>query len=761
MSTSTIKIKVKHLFLIIVLIPVLLFVLPYGYLFYADKISEKNPTAAISMYKKYIAAPPFVMKKDNALFSLALKSFYAKGGSYYEKLYTDGSSINSSYISKEMLDNAVSLYNDILKDYKNSNYYTKAYNNLLYIYTYSANTKAGLELIRQGEASDKKLVRLTAAMYKLYYKLTDKQYAEVLILGKELVKEYGENRGLYKLMAEASLFSKDYNSAISYYNKAKLSLAPKYDETVYNLIPDNIYDEQIAFVNDLKENSDKNTSVNGRVSILGKGVPFARVYLKEIGDLCMSSGEDDALTFGITDFNGNYTIKHAPVGNYKLMLVIPGFLLNDSVLSEENASNITLDEATSLEYNFNFVKPLKIKTGHHLKPDKGNIKLSWDPVSGAAYYIVDAILFSNPLKPDGNSTCIQISEEITADNYKFDLASVNSKVVGYSISDDGKLDPQAYLGTLYQGCSVPVYVNAYDKRGLKMTSSMTKIVLYDKLPVIKLSKEDFNEAVGLPKSAANSQGEGLARAERLILERKPEQAEKILSEELKKNPDNMRIMNILSNIYTRGTRRIIKSGKPDEVIIGQNLNRAIELNDKLYALTKNVEYIRKNNYIYEYDLKDYKSLIRNYERITEEKFTGFDYDNRGDVKIKLGKFEEAEKDFGKMYKAFQYNEATNLNPILLDLYNKNFKAALTAIEETNLRLYKVSVVQLKKDIGELQGTSVQNGEYESFKKILGLIMMKKSNCTKQSEYKNLIEKIKAPHLNSIINQALSYYSVYQ
>jgi hypothetical protein len=773
---SMIKIKVKHLLLIIVLIPVLLFILPYGYLFYADKISEKNPAAAVTMYKKYIAAPPFVLRKDHALFSLALKSFYAKGGSYYEKISTDGMAQLSSYISKKMLDTTVSLYKDLLKNYKNSNYYLKAYNNLLYVYTYSANTKAGLELIREGQSSDKKSVRLVAARYKLYYKLAEKQYSEVLKLGKEFIKEYGKDCIVYKLMAEASLFTKDFESTINDYNNAKVSLVQKFDDTVYTLFQDSYYEQQISLVEDLKENGAKNTSVSGRVSVLGKGVPFARVYLKDITDNGMYSGDECVPTFGITDFNGNYTIKGAPIGNYKLLIDIPGFLINDSVLSETSASNITLEDVSSIVYDFNFVKPLKLNIGLCLKPDKGHVKLSWEKVSGAVYYTINAILFHNPLKPDGNSSGVQISEAIATESYNLDLATVNIKSTSYTISDNGVLNPQAYLGTFYPGCSVPIYINAYDENGLQLTSSMSKIVRYDKLPVIALSNKDLGEVWGLPKGLSSSAGVVLTRAEGLILEGKPEQAEKILSAELKKSPDNIWIMNILSNIYSLGTRIVLnpsaanKSTESDKTseasdfgkkVIGQNLQQAIGLNHKLYALSGDAEYIRKNYFIYAFELKDYSGLVKNYDRIAEAKFTGYDYDNRGEAKLMLGNFEEAAKDFDKMYRSFKYNQATNLNPILLDLYNKNFKGALTAIDKTNLRLYKVSVTQLKKDITAIQSTSISNGEYESFKKVLKRIMQKKSNSTRQSAYKDLIEKIQNTQLNSIIRQAMSYHGIYE
>jgi len=738
----TIKIKVKYLLLIIVLIPLLLFALPYGYLFYADRISDIRPQAAVSMYKKYIDSPAFIPHRDRAMFSLALKSFYVKGGSYYEKLSTDGSSINSSYISKEMLDTTITLYKNLLKNYKDSSVYEKSYNNLLYIYTYCAKVKEGEKLIAEGELSDKKPIRLIAEKYNLYYKIAAKQYSSAINFGVEVLKEFSIDSDLYKLIADACLLNKDFDKAIYYYNKAADCINNNnYNyRTTYYLFQSGNYTQQASLVKALKANSNKNNLVSGRITVLGKGVPFARVYLKKLKDNGMYTGDEIDPNFGITDFNGNYLIKGAPRGSYKLMLVIQGFLLNDTVLSENSTSNVTLNTANRITYDFNFVKPLKLRTEHTLKAYNGNVELSWEPVERAAYYIIHAVMFSNPLKPDGNSAWTQISGEITGNSCRLDLNAVNIKSTGFSVADNGAVNPQAYLGTFYPGCAVPIFVNAYDKNGLLLTSSMQKVVLYDTLPIITLNKENLLEG------------------ESLILEGKPEEAKKVLQAELKASPYNIRLMNILSNLYTKGTR--IYYNKSTKKVIGQDLSHALALNTRLYKLTENPEYIRKNNYIYQYELKDYKGLLKSFENLSTSKLIREDYYTLGDAYLILGKFHEARECFDKMYKIIKFTPVTDLNPTLLDLYNMDFKDALTTLEKSSKRLFNVSSIQLNTNIKALEDFPPPAAEYEAFKKILRMLLMHTLDSTSSEKYKEFTGQINNPHLTDLINQALNYHNIY-
>lgn len=738
-----IKVKFKYLFLVLIIVLVTFLALPAGIMFYANKLSEKDMEASKKLYQKYISTFPLDTKKDEARFNLAYNILSKKGGGYFQKINTDGSYMGSVYINAQMLDTAIVLYKDILTNYQNSPYYGTAYNNLMFIYTYGARVNDGTKLIHEGLLSKNLGVRLTASKYSIIYNMANKNYGVALDIGNKLINDKTADTNVYSLIGNIYLLKGDFDKATSFFEKSNkpISFFGNENSKKYGLYMCDYGFEKISEIKKIEKEVPKNSKIYGSIKVNGKPIPFAYIYIKDSNDNSMNTLDTESSSlFGTTDYNGNYVINGVPAGKYMLRLVIPGVHLNNTVYKGNIEPILYIEDNISKKHDFTFNPTFKITKPIGTISPKGNlVDMEWEKVKGAAYYQITAVLFDNPLKLEGSCSWTPITSEIYSNKYTINIDDVNIMGFGNLVFDGQFINPTSYLGIFYSGCRVPLLVYAYDKNGLLITRSSPQNVIFKDLPIISIN------------SNTNYKND------KFLLTKKPESYIKYFEDELKKNPKDLHSMLVLSNIYTLGTKvSHTLNPKPDD--LGQNLKRAIELNNLMYELTGNPQYFRRDIYIHELFTNDYKKVIAGYGKIPSTTLSFNDYQDMGEAYLALNDFNAAEEYFDKGSRIRKYSTDSNISPFLLKLYFKDFDSALINLDSLNFRLYKVNKKKLHEDIISLKGTKYNKLEYKNFEIALKLVLTRRTNNNFKQDYSSIGSSIKSPVLCDILKQINSYYN---
>jgi len=744
-----VRIKVKHLIYILLgTVIAVFFILPNALFIYAEAVEKSSVETSKVFYKRYISMFPFGARRAEALYNLAQKIVPSEGYDSRYKIYTTGSGGGGTLITSEMVNNCITYYDEILKNYKDSEYYRKAYGGLLDTYMMGGMFDKAGKLISEGLDSQNEEIRVLSSKYRMLYLLIGRQYSEAEKIGQKYIDENKADFDIYMLMGDINFYDRNSNEALKYYEKAKDMLAwttgmPRVSSTMgYNV---DVYPyNRIEVINRINAGYYGEGSIKGRIMINGKPAPFVYVYLKDEKDGNINAIGDERMCINaVTDFDGYYEIPGLPEGSYVLGAGVPMPYLDNTLFQAPKEGYFHLDKGEVKEYNFTFVPPMKlIKPNGTVTPVDNKVELEWDKVDGAVYYMVCAVEFEKPGVMEGSSAGISVGDRIYDTRFTIDIDKANMEITGFMMDDKGMVNPQAYLGAFYPGSTVPVYIEAYDRYGSRVKSTV---------PIRKNFKD---------MTVINVPGEGLTESDRLILDRKPEDAVKSYEKDLEKNPNDTHAMRVLSKIYTIGTKRKYDPEKGD-LIEGLNKERAEELSNRLYEITKDTFYLKAILRGYLTDPKDYGWALEKYGRLPEADLDATDYGRMGDMNLYIGNYKEADMCYEKVYHANKDTNYYNLTPVVLRLYNRDYDRALTFLNILDLRLYKLDREKLVEDIKKLKSFDKGTDEYKKFEEALKTVFTSRGNRDFRNQYKDIYGKVNEPLLLEVLKEIGNYYYVFE
>lgn len=747
-----IKIKIKHLiFILLGVFLTVFFILPNALFIYAQAMEKGNVEVSKVFYKRYISMFPFGSKKTEALYNLAQKIVPSDGFYNRYKIYTTGFGGGGVFVTNEMISNAAGYYREILNEHKKSEYYIRAYNSLINLYYMSGMFDEAEKLVTEGLKSEREDLKLTASKYRILGMIIAGSYEDGRIIGESLIDKGKADPDIYMLMGDINFYDRNLDDALKFYNEAKsmVKWTPSGAGQRFTMgyYEDVLPDGRIRIIEKIKSGYEGSSSIHGKVEINGKAVPFAYVYLKDEKDGDMNSiGNEGSKISAITDYKGEYVMPYLPEGNYILGVGITPAYLDNTLFKTPKEGFFHLNKGESKEYNFIFVPPMKlIKPLGAVVPQNNKVEIEWEKVEGAAYYIARLVVFEDPVKEDGGGSYagVSASDKITDTRFTLDINKLNIKTTGFMMNDEGVLNPQAYLGVLYPGSRVPFSIEAFDKYGSLIKSSVP----------MKLNFKDM-AVVYMPQ-------EGLTEGDALVLQKKPAEAVKSYEEDLRKNPDDIHAMIVLSKIYSIGTKRKFVPGKSDEVE-GRNMERAIELTRRLYELTGNSYYLKAslNTYFIE-DVKDYKRALDEYAKIQEKELEADDFARIAWMNMALKNYREADRYFEKIYEIYKDTNYFDLAPVMLRLYFKDYENSLKFLDILDLRLYKVDKKKLTDDIQRLMSHNKEGEDYEKFEEAVEVLLNYRSDRGYRKQFVAIYESIKDPVLSDILGSIGSYYYVFE
>lgn len=748
-----IKIKVKHLIYIIIgTFMTVFFLLPNALFIYAQSVEKNNMEMSKVYYKRYINLFPFGGKRDEALYNLAQNIVSGDSHNARYKVYTTGFRGGGGYVTSTMVDNASGYYREIIDKYENSKFYPKAYDSLINLYTMSGSFGEAQKLIEKGLNSDRQDVAITASKYRMLHYMIGKEYDKAREIGRKYVDEGKADPDICMLMGDINYYDRKLDDALYYYKKAEEKTRWKrYDKQLekFNMsyYKDAFIEGKTNMINRIIGIKKESSSLHGKVTINGKPVPFIYVYLDDQQEGSGGSiGNEDSKISAITDFDGNYTIPLLPEGDYIMGVGIPTIYLDNTSIQTPSEGYFHLKKGENKELNFTFTPPMKlISQKGTVVPIDGKVDVEWEKVEGAKYYLVRLIQFEEPGNLEGNnhSYCaFSPGDKIFDTSYTIDINKVNMATHGFMMNDKGELNPQAYLGVFYPGSQVPFYVEAFDKDGGLIKSTVPMKVNFKDITIISIPDDK------------------LTASDRLVLDRKPEEAAESYEKDIEKNPDDIHAMRVLTKIYSLGT---IRKYEPEagEQIEGRNKERAIEHCNRLYQITGDVDHLKQQFKRHFIDIpEDCSRVLEGYLKIPGEFLEAEDYAIIGSMNMQLKRYKEADKWFEKVYEAYRDTNYYDLAPVILRLYLKDYVSGLRFLDILDLKLYMVDRDELIEDINRLKNMDKNTEEYKKFEDALEIIMISKGNMQYRKQYSDIYNTINHPVLSRLLKGIGNYYHVF-
>jgi len=554
------KIKVKHLLLAAAALTVIYALIPLAYSKAAQSYKQNGkPEHAAVYYEKALSLTPDFLRSGKDIYDYAnsLSGSATEESLYKIFPYGHGGSGNGRVPTDEALDTAVKLYKDLIENHSNNPWAKWAHIRLAEIYMYLGNYKEAEKYLMSGKAnSDARLI------YSLYNSAGE--YDKGISLLEDLIENNKSYFDMYYYDSLAQLYmqSGKYDDAIRTYKSAMAKakeIKTESPEEEYFIFRKEELDAKIDKIEQLKDNPGTVGTCRGRVTVDGVGIEGVRVYIKDKAiykEDYISSTPD--FPFTTTDKDGFYSIDNVLPGEYDIGIGInPGRILGKAYLNNKDYPKI-LEPGGVLINNFVFNTAIKI-----LSPDDkmevkgGKLVISWQQMKGAeSYSLVTGLInegsyassiFINDIKEKAGAA----TNEIT-----IDIGQIIPKFMGFaSFYDEGRPTPGTLLG-LYGGARILYGIEAYDKDGRLIGSSM---------PVIKTEK--------LPRHFVLATQE--LKGDKLIKEEKYEEARNWFEGYLIKYPEDEHSLYVLARYYE---------------YCEKDYDKAKEYLSKLYDITKKEEY---------------------------------------------------------------------------------------------------------------------------------------------------------------------------
>ncbi|MFP4016883.1 MAG: hypothetical protein ACLFUI_07600, partial [Halanaerobiales bacterium] len=379
--------------------------------------------------------------------------------------------------------------------------------------------------------------------------------------------------------------------------------------------------------------SEEESSLEGYIKRNGR--PMANVLV------CLGEDRDmgtlwEADYIAITDENGFYQFKGIPADRYKFVLNLSSLRIKNMVYQGKNR-NIEIGEDTKIA-NVNLVPEVEI-----LSPDKPvymdtlePLKVTWEPYPDAAYYK----FFGGVVRDNGSwSTGIEGKIYDNTAYLEFPDHIVNSNNI--SIDQEG-IAPASLLGYEQLPTTFFYGVEAFDKEDKLISRSVNSII---------------NNRIEYP-------GKELSEADKLLADRKYDEAIEEYEKHLENNPEDLRVLRILNRIYSDGYNF------EEE---GRNIEKAYQYSKKTYQITGDISYLWQtiSSTLKLKKLEETEELLNMYIADSSD-IGGHVFLVKGKLSIYQGRISEAEE---YLLKAVKDGSGIGLLTVLYLLEGENEKAA--------------------------------------------------------------------------------------
>jgi len=560
-----IRIKVKHLFLVIAIIAIAL----VSGIYFAPRImyisgityeAIGNQEKANAIFRKLEMRYPENQLSTKALYKRCANQFTTSNNpldfsSIYSSISTFGSSSSGQIIKPEDINKINAEFVTISKSVKRDEDFRKLEMVVGLMNWFGGNPDKAIELENSARSSNSKATRDEATLYLAIMNLQLGNLSESTNLLQNIL---------------------DKETDLSYYKSTILSSIGLLEGKIKYDDPQNNYTNNprstLVYIHNPMSNNLRYNSYNHKSGDAGlKGcikafdsklagvmIGLSRAEIYENGGI----GGSESLDYITSAKNdGSFEFENVYPGKYFIVIVAPWFQIKDSQVYFEGIENklnryveLETNKVQSLSISFN--KKFEVRV---VDNDNGKVDLSWTSVPGASYYhigvgpIIKGTVHSN----DFFNATFSISTKDT--KYSFDInkyCDINSDCYSFSSFDDthvGGIDANDLLGVFYQSGEYGVSITAYDSRGQSISST-----------------KPISTGEGLDKIKVS--GGILSEADKLLIARKYKEAIIEYKRLIDANPRDTHSIRMLAVLYKVG---YLNDGT------GKDLNKAIEYYEML------------------------------------------------------------------------------------------------------------------------------------------------------------------------------------
>lgn len=726
-----ITLKVKHILILMCCIIFMILMIPKALVYISDKIAEKNPEGANELLKIYTSMSLTKEQKGEGLYKLAtikpdnFTSFISSNGSF--------SPGRPQVIKENDIDNSIEFYKKVMQLGENNLYYESSYNGLIRLYYLKGWYKEAQELIEEG-INKKNYISLAASKHKIIYLLSERRYEEAESLALSLLENHKEDRDLDKIVGYIYYFKEDLERAKEYWTKGN-NMNYNYSKVKNNV--SDWYSLNEPYIEGYRNNEEEidgegKGELRGKVVIDGKPIPFALVWVDKDDRAIYERWRLYEGRFILTDSKGEYVIKNIEEGNYVQSIYVPKHLLIDTRLqrSDYRYVNIKAGEVTSKDYNF--VRIFSLSPKGEVIPQDGKVKLTWPKVEGANYYRL-----GYDMKMVGATIGRILAENILEEKYDLNYNDLLQAKMSLTISDDGKLNPEYFIGPLPGQC-INVYIEAYDKEGNLVNSSKAHIS----------DPKDITSIKEPPRE--------LSPGEKLIAKGDYEGAFKYYEKSVSENPQNIKDAKVLLRIYSVGMiyDRNFKEAKYKDT------KKALELNNAIYDITKDRNYFIESLFkiethsLEDLNVEEAKLLEKEYDKLKGEAIPYYYYFDIALNYRRLGKLEEASKMYGKALEENRFGKDMQFEGVLLRAYLEESWEEF--LDSCNLSFYKIDKEALKANIKSMEAKPKNSEEYILYKKALEVLISSGDRKERKESFLEIYNKATGD-LKDVLKDIEPYY----
>lgn len=712
------KIKVKTLIVFILLsLFLVLIIVPIGNLEIATHLNKKGSEKAEAFYNNYIASPIKVNEREGLY---GYGNSLMKGLDKYKiKLSGWGGGENTT---PENMEKAIKLFEIVLlkgekKDYKDE-YSTRSYIKLLDTSIVTLDIDKLLYWIDWGRDKENKEIKYMSKLYKAYYHFVQKDYNGA----KEILEDLDEielDTKYYQLMGDVNLHLGNLEKAKEYYKiPGKSNTWPR---TIYfgSYFGGGAFLDQHEIEEYIKR-FEGDYKIKGRVSNNGKGLPFVEIYISpDIGQFRTGGEKPDA----ITDGNGEFETLGFKQGVYDIGIGIHPSQLYNKVHLKEGIWSIELN--SDLEFNFDFTAPIEITDPKDkiVMKDGEDLQISWDPVKGADYYEVELVTFANPEEKRGSSARILLKdkngdEKLKGNSMIFNIENLDERIGVITFSGEEEIiNPTAIFNSLIPEVEYPLIVNAYDKENDLISSSLP--LISDYIDIISISIK----------------GE-LTKGEKLILDKKYDEAILYYEEKLIQNPKDKESLLYLIRFYELGW----KKGKKD---VSKALKYAEEYDKEYKDYKLSLEVV---------DFMSRKNIKENKEKVKEilEKVPEEDRDTN--YYSNMAMYYLAEEDYLKARESYEKMTDYKYGDIIyIYMYLGDYEKAISTLQSGEITLFKMNKRKVIEGLNNMDKLSEKDKDL--FKKLLKSQLDNNLNSDEErSLYNKTLNSVTSLELRNVIKE---------
>ncbi len=230
------------------------------------------------------------------------------------------------------------------------------------------------------------------------------------------------------------------------------------------------------------------------------------------------------------------------------------------------------------------------------------------------------------------------------------------------------------------------------------------------------------------------------------MNKKPEEAFKSYEKYLANNPNDVHTMEVLTRMYKLGIRNDWENNKYE----GRDLYKAMELANRLYKLTGNIEEVKNVlNHIYTEvnTVKDYQWAVQQILELPIEEMKMDQYADLGYLYLRLKDFTKAEESFKK---ATSMGHNYLYEYPLLKLYLEDFHEALVLAENIEYFMNNGNKGNFIADLKKIEIVDKTSEDYKVFRKILVSILSREDGY--KEKYKTESSKIKDSILKGLMTE---------